>query len=314
MRKTLAIVAATALITPVMAAQDQAPDARIQLELAKRQAELAAQVRAIAQGGASWVDVQTRVTRGKPYSGEAVTEFVQVLGDGNRIVRKNSERLFRDSDGRTRREPLDNDSGRNSIVITDPVGGTSFILNPANRTAAKSPATFARAEAGAYTISRGAGPRGGGEQKVEVITIPDPTVRARVEATEVTGKGRGGATVAFAGAGGSIMVAGPGQMTKDDLGQQQIEGVTATGTRTTTVIPAGTIGNEQPITIVSEQWFSTDLDVLVLTRHSDPRAGETTYRLTNISRSEPDRSLFQVPSDYTIEERKPPVIRFQQKQ
>ena len=76
----------------------------------------------------------------------------------------------------------------------------------------------------------------------------------------------------------------------------------ATGTRTTTVIPAGAIGNEQPIRIVSEQWFSPDLELLVLTRHSDPRTGDTTYRLTNIVRGDPDRSLFEVPADYTVKE------------
>ena len=77
----------------------------------------------------------------------------------------------------------------------------------------------------------------------------------------------------------------------------------ATGTRTTTVIPAGQIGNAQEIRIVSEQWFSEDLQVLVMTRHADPRSGENAYRLRNIVRAEPDPSLFTVPSDYTIQQR-----------
>jgi hypothetical protein len=87
---------------------------------------------------------------------------------------------------------------------------------------------------------------------------------------------------------------------REDLGSQVVEGVAATGTRTTTTIPAGSIGNEQPIVIVSEQWFSPELKVLVMTKHSDPRTGETTYRLTNIAQSEPARSLFEVPPDYTL--------------
>ena len=90
--------------------------------------------------------------------------------------------------------------------------------------------------------------------------------------------------------------------TREDLGRQTIEGVSATGTRTTWTIPAGAIGNLQPIKIVSEQWLSPDLQVLVLTRHSDPRTGENTYRLQNIVRAEPDRSLFTVPADYTLKE------------
>jgi hypothetical protein len=76
----------------------------------------------------------------------------------------------------------------------------------------------------------------------------------------------------------------------------------AEGTRITTTIPAGDIGNEQPIQIVDERWYSPELQVVVMTRHSDPRFGETTYRLTNIQRGEPSASLFQVPSDYTVKE------------
>jgi hypothetical protein len=93
---------------------------------------------------------------------------------------------------------------------------------------------------------------------------------------------------------------GEGTTAREDLGEKVIDGVTAKGTRTTTVIAAGAQGNEQPITIVSEQWFSPDLQLLVMTRHNDPRTGETTYRLTNIVRAEPDRSLFEVPADYTV--------------
>ena len=72
----------------------------------------------------------------------------------------------------------------------------------------------------------------------------------------------------------------------------------------TTTIPAGEIGNAQEIKVVSEQWFSDELQVLVMTKHSDPRSGETIYRLTNILRAEPDPSLFTVPADYTVEERR----------
>jgi hypothetical protein len=86
------------------------------------------------------------------------------------------------------------------------------------------------------------------------------------------------------------------------LEHKTIEGVAVEGRRTTTVIPAGQIGNEQPITIVSENWRSPELNVLVMTRHSDPRMGESAYRLQNIVRAEPDRSLFMVPADYTVKD------------
>ena len=94
----------------------------------------------------------------------------------------------------------------------------------------------------------------------------------------------------------------PGSMAREDLGQQSIEGVSATGTRTTSTIAAGAIGNLQPIKVVSEQWFSPDLQLLVMTKHSDPRTGDTTYRLQGVVRAEPDRSLFTLPADYTLKE------------
>ena len=89
---------------------------------------------------------------------------------------------------------------------------------------------------------------------------------------------------------------------KENLGKQTIEGVEAEGTRSTITIPAGEIGNERPIEIVSERWYSPELQMVVMTRHSDPRTGEMTYKLTNINRTEPAKSLFEVPSDYTIKE------------
>ncbi|MBL8191880.1 MAG: TonB family protein, partial [Acidobacteria bacterium] len=88
----------------------------------------------------------------------------------------------------------------------------------------------------------------------------------------------------------------------ESLGKQMIEGVEAEGKRTVTTIPVGAIGNERPIEIVSESWYSPELQTTVLSKRNDPTSGETTFRLTNIRRGNPDASLFQVPSDYTIKE------------
>ena len=88
----------------------------------------------------------------------------------------------------------------------------------------------------------------------------------------------------------------------ESLGKQSIEGVEAEGTRKTIEIPAGEIGNERPIEVVYERWYSPELQVVVMTKHSDPRFGETTYRLTNISRSEPAHELFEVPPGYAVQE------------
>jgi hypothetical protein len=92
-------------------------------------------------------------------------------------------------------------------------------------------------------------------------------------------------------------------MKSESLGTQTIEGVQADGTRRTFTIPAGKFGNDQPIQIVSETWYSADLQAIVLSKHSDPRMGDHTYRLTNINRSEPAKALFEVPADYTVTER-----------
>ena len=86
------------------------------------------------------------------------------------------------------------------------------------------------------------------------------------------------------------------------LEHKTIEGVAVEGRTTRTVIPAGQVGNEQPIIVLNEQWRSSDLNVLVMTRHADPRTGESSYRLVNIIRAEPDPSLFMVPPDYTVKD------------
>jgi hypothetical protein len=86
----------------------------------------------------------------------------------------------------------------------------------------------------------------------------------------------------------------------ESLGKRLIEGVEAEGTRSTVTIPAGQIGNEQPIRIVSERWYAPSLKVIVESRRSDPRFGETSYRLTKIVRAEPAPSLFEVPSDFKV--------------
>ncbi len=82
------------------------------------------------------------------------------------------------------------------------------------------------------------------------------------------------------------------------LGTRDFDGIKAEGTMTSHTIPAGQIGNERPIVVTSERWFSPDLFVVVYARTSDPRAGDTIYRLTNVKRGEPAADLFKVPADY----------------
>lgn len=224
------------------------------------------------QGGGGMVvtgPVETKITPGRPYSADAVTERTQILGDGNRIEVRSTTRIYRDGEGRIRRETYTGDGTLRSVSISDPVARVSYTLDPVKKIAYRSGNVMAPAVAPAVApaaVSGGGGGRGGA-----VITRTqardDPNTR------------------------------------KEDLGSQSIEGVMATGSRTTTVVPAGQIGNAQEIRVISEQWFSDDLQVLVMTRHSDPRSGENTYRLRNIVRAEPDPSLFAPPADYTVQDR-----------
>ena len=266
------------------------------------------------------VSVESRITKNAPYSAEAVTESVQALADGNRIVTRSTTRIFRDSEGRTRREQL-NPAGTDvvTINISDPVAGTTYVLDPATHMAFRNGLIFTTASGGMAVGSLAPVGRG----TMTVTRAPEGGVGAVVvreagqkEAAEGQAVATAKATSEFyarsAGSGGGGFIAEGvlpakigepiGKTTREELGQQTIEGVPAVGTRSTTEIAPGAIGNEQPIKIVSEQWFSPDLQVLVLTKHTDPRVGETVYRLVGIVRADPVHSLFELPSDYTLKE------------
>jgi hypothetical protein len=125
---------------------------------------------------------------------------------------------------------------------------------------------------------------------------------AKAMAELKAGKSGGGVSSGATSADKLKMLSGQGEVNRESLGTQTIEGVQAEGTRITFTIPAGKIGNERPIVTVNERWYSPELQAVVMSKNLDPRTGDTIYRLTNISRSEPDASLFQVPADYTIKE------------
>jgi hypothetical protein len=286
------------------------------------------------------------VVKDAPYSAEAVTETIQTLGDGNRIVRNSSSKIYRDSAGRRRREQamkaigLGAVSGETPIIITihDPVASVHYNLNSSTKTAhkvmtrqaldlgqgPKAPADEVwkakmkdqpklkaanGAEAGgavSSVVSETNQSRGPGDlaELLEVVAA------ARSQASD--GVGAGATPRAIIGAigpgvqrsvgNGVFPWSGEGEVKMESLGRQTIEGVEADGQRVTVTIPAGKIGNERPIVTVSDRWFSPELRTIVFSKNIDPRMGETTYRLTNIDRSEPDPSLFQVPDDYTVEE------------
>jgi hypothetical protein len=229
--------------------------------------------------GASIVNGPTM--KGAPYSAQAVSEMVQVLADGNRITHSTSTMLYRDSQGRERREESSN-GVVHSIFITDPVEGVSYTLEPNSKIARRS---TRRTVGFAYTQGAGAGVGIGRNTITETHTFV------------MNSPGNGPETFVFSNQQVTPDKAKP---VVEHLGMQSIEGVSAEGTRTTITIPAGQIGNEQPIVTVTERWYSPELQVMVMNKRTDPRTGTTTYKLTNVNRSEPSPALFQVPADYTI--------------
>jgi hypothetical protein len=114
---------------------------------------------------------------------------------------------------------------------------------------------------------------------------------------------RGGKGVdAASGPDGAELKGHRKEVTTTSLGTQMINGVSAEGTRYTRTIPAGEVGNEKPITILTEKWYSSELQVVVMTKRADPFRGETVSQLTNIQRQEPAATMFQVPTDYAVQE------------
>ena len=240
-----------------------------------------------------------------PYTADAVTETTQALADGNRISRKSSVAIARDGRGRERREhqamvvgPMVARRSHALVTISDPVAGTAVTIDHERQLATR--LKLRRWSAGAPAT---AGP-------------PPPGAPMAYPPAAVSAVGAAGATMAWTGSTGAgfkmalppMPPPGGGQTTA--LEPQTIEGVHAEGTRTTVTIPAGAIGNELPIEIVSERWYSPELKVVVLSRRADPRFGETVYRLTNLVRGEPSADLFEIPAGYRVDEPKlPPLPR-----
>jgi hypothetical protein len=265
-------------------AQDMPPAAALKLEEANRTFAFV--------GGQMF---NANPVKGQPYSAEAVNETTQMLADGNKIVTRSSTMIYRDSEGRERREETIGKLGALGtsgtpamiVFISDPVAKVSYTLHAEDHTAEKMPAPMGKVGSSAQSMITH-------DYAITVRTagaaiLPEPPPPPMLFETSRESKGRSPAKV-------------------EQLGMQTIEGVAAEGTRSTTTIAAGQIGNERDINIVSERWVSKELGVLVMSRRSDPRMGVTEYRLTNVSRSEPAHALFEVPADYTVTDAGRPVF------
>ncbi len=255
-------------------------------------------VGAVASGG---FDRASGPVLGAPYSATITNESIQTLADGNRLVQTNTGTTARDSQGRTRQDtvlpPIGNLSAADAphlIFIHDPVAQTSYTLNLTEKTAQKMPAlpplAGNTAVAGATVSMRvveGNGP-----------PLPPPDAMLTTMGAPAPG-------VFFEK---HLITSAQDEGNSEDLGSQTMEGVIVSGVRTTHTIPAGQIGNDRPITIVTEIWTSPDLKTVVYSKRSDPRMGEQTFRLTNIVRTEPNPSLFTVPADFKIVDGPQPIF------
>ena len=219
-----------------------------------------------------------------PFSAEVVTESSQTLADGNHIRRTVNSKVYRDSEGRTRREQAVDLNGlapdanmQQMVFINDPVAGVSYSLNAKERTGTK-------------FVRLGTGLRSQRQSQTAAGRGPGPRQR------ENSAGGREGHGM------GRNPYATNRNLKTESLGRQTIEGVPADGVRTTMTIASGTAGNDQPILIVVENWYSPELQTAILSKHSDPRIGETVTKLTNIGRGEPAHTLFEAPADYKIAE------------
>ena len=208
--------------------------------------------------------LENKVVTGAPMSGDLVVTRDNTLADGTHIHNQTQTRIYRDADGRVRREiefelntPATGAAKRSMIVITDPVAGKRYMLNPQNKIAHVMPL---------HPPKHGQGPAADGDAGPR----PDNA-----------------------------------SVNREQLGTKTINGLQAEGTRVTRTIAAGTIGNDKPIQVVTERWMSSDLQLPLTTTHTDPMMGTATTNLTNINRTAPDPSLFQIPSDYKTETGKP---------
>src|SRR5581483_785108 len=206
-----------------------------------------------------------KVVKGAPYSADISDQVVQTLADGNTIQRTTNGHIARDSQGRT--------------YVQQTLTGGPLAQN------------------GPRTVTFIADPIEGYSY---VLNANTKTAMRRAIKTPAAGAKPPHPNRAF----------GPGEeaqgksvnRVETELGTQNLNGVMATGKSVTHTIPAGEIGNAQPIVSTSETWYSSDLQIPILAKRTDPRSGQSIYSVTNIQRAEPQASLFQVPSDYKIQD------------
>jgi hypothetical protein len=267
------------------------------------------QVTIVSTAGMAGLQDKAAVVKNEPYQAQAVTEMKQTLADGSHILQTTTATVARDSDGRTMRVqklstmgPWKDSSPGNSPALTtifDPVAQEHIDYTSDSKIAhvflmpSVPPGAMVRAEGGFdVAVSNSAGVM----EKGLMVSGPGPV---------------GAVTQRFALQAGptSPHLSEAVKPKTESLGTKSMEGVQVTGTRSTSTIPAGTIGNDRDLNIIRETWYSPELKLVIQSTQSDPRFGETTYTLKNIQQGSPDVTLFQVPANYTIDKIIPTVLK-----
>jgi hypothetical protein len=210
--------------------------------------------------------------RNAPFSAGVSTEYDHQLANGNHIHRETRGKVARDSQGRVRTEtevtsPISGVESAENIAIQDPVLREVIHLDPHARVARVFHLSEMRSASVSASNSSLPAKQGSGSP------VADPV----------------GLNALFAHSDGRSIV--------EPLGLKLIEGVRATGTRTTR---STTNLQGEPVTAVTEVWFSTELQMVLLSVSDDGESGRTVMRLTNIRRTAPNEELFRVPPEYTI--------------
>ncbi len=255
------------------------------------------------------IGFEALVIKGVPFIADTVTEFLRTLGNGQKIYRKSTALLARDSEGRTRREQTIGAIGpytgsghaHQSIFINDPVAGVSYTLQPHTKTATKTIVVLntdkGKSSDGTVSVTTSIETSHVERDKHGTLAEVSEDSKRNVVVVESTLHSVSeGATDTYAKS------ASLSNVRTDSLGSKTFDGIAAEGTRTVETIPAGSMGNDTPIEVVSERWYSPELGVVVKSVRNDPLTGDNVYQLSNIRRIEPDPSLFQIPSLYTVKE------------
>lgn len=287
MRPLFGIAAALGIAVATAAAQDSPDLKKFNVQVEVDQMLKGAKIMGIEAG------IMGSAVKGAPYQADEVHETTQVLADGTRIHNETKTTVYRDSQGRVRRE------SPGQVMIWDASSGTSYMLNQSNQTAQKMQMAVNymvqhRVPAGEFS------PDG---QNPRVFRFPDGVTPPPEGQRMIVLKdfaAQGGAAAGGPPANIVFHAAPVKEGKKESLGTEIVEGMACDGTRTTNTIEAGAIGNDRPIISTEERWYSPDLQVAVTVKRTDPRTGEDVVKLTNIRRMEPDASLFTVPSNYQL--------------